>query len=115
MQPPVTNGVVVYPHNRFLLELYLEAHVLHNTLIALIAAVAIGLPTTTALAAGHASAGGHRGYAMANHNRGGHGARYYGGGYRNGPIYDSCAGYGYRTDGCGVGGAVGNIIGNFVY
>jgi hypothetical protein len=87
----------------------------HNTLIALVAAVTLGLPAaTTALAAGHA-AGGHRGYAMANHSRGGYGARYYGGGYRGGPIYDSCAGYDYRTGGCGVGGAVGNIIGNFVY
>jgi hypothetical protein len=91
----------------------LEANVFHNTLIALIAAVALGLPATTALAAGHAPAGGHRGYAMTNHSRGGHGARYYGSGYRGGPIYDNCAGYGYR--GCGVGGAVGNIIGDFVY
>jgi hypothetical protein len=96
------------------LELYLEANVLHNTLIALVAAVALGLPAvTTALAAGHAPAGGHGGYAMTNHSRGGHGGRYYGSGYRGGPIYDNCAGYGYR--GCGVGGAVGNIIGDFVY
>ena len=37
-----------------------------------------------------------------------------GGGYRNGPVYyDSCSGYGYG--GCGVGGAVGGIISNFVY
>ena len=105
-----------YPHSRFLLELYLEANVLHNTLIAFVAVVALGLPAaTTALAAGHPAAGGHRGYAMANHSRGGHGARYYGGGYRGGPIYDSCSGYGYGYGGCGVGGAVGNIIGNFVY
>ena len=89
---------------------------LHNTLIALVAAIALGLPAaTTALAAGHAPAGGHRGYAAANHSGGGHGARYYRGGYRGGPIYDSCAGYGYRSGGCGVGGAIGDIIGNFVY
>ena len=91
---------------------------LHNTIIVLVAAVALGLPVT-ASAAGHAPAGGHRGYAMANRSGGGHGARYYGGGYRSGPIYDSCAGYGYgygyRTGGCGVGGAIGNVIGNFVY
>lgn len=112
----MTDGVVVYPHNIFLLELYLEAHVLHNTLIVLVAAVAVGIPmATTALAAGHAPAGGHRGYAMANHSRGGHGTRYYGNGYHGGPIYDNCTGYGYRTGDCGVGGTVGNIIGNFVY
>jgi hypothetical protein len=108
-----------YPHNRFLLEFYLEAHVLRNTLIALVAAAALGLPAaTTASAAGHAHAGGRGGYAMAGHNRGGHVAGY-GGGYRTGPIYDSCSGYGsgygYRNGGCGVGGAIGGIIGNFVY
>jgi hypothetical protein len=93
----------------------LETHVLHNTLVALVAAVALGVPAaTTALAAGHAHVGGHGGYAMAGHSRGGHVARYYGGGYRNGPVYyDSCSGYGYG--GCGVGGAVGGIISNFVY
>jgi hypothetical protein len=90
---------------------------LHKTLIALVAAVALGLPVaTTALAAGHAHAGGHGGYAIGGHGRGGHVGRY-GGRYSSGPIYDSCSGYGYGNGygDCGVGGTVGGIIGNFVY
>ncbi len=69
---------------------------LHKTLIAFAAAAALGcLPmATTALAAPH----GHSAH-VAGHARGGHVARSggggYGGGYVNGPIYDSCAGYGY--------------------
>jgi hypothetical protein len=53
---------------------------------------------------------------MAGYVRGGHVARY-GGGYRhgaiyNGPIYDSCPGYGYGYGGCpGYGGVVGGLIG----
>ena len=88
---------------------------LHKTLIALAAAVALGcVPVATnAFAAGH-SAGhasvGHAtgGRAMAGAARHGHAAGFarggrvarYGRGYGrgpiyNGPIYDSCAGYGY--------------------
>lgn len=94
---------------------------LHKTLIALAATVALGCvpAATTALAAGHP--GGHAGIAHAAGGgmaargglsagvaRGGHGAGFarggrvarYGRGYGNGPvyngpIYDSCAGYGY--------------------
>jgi hypothetical protein len=96
-----------------------EAHVLHKTLIALVAAAALGcLPmATTALAAPHHGHGGH----VAAHGGGGHYARSggggyygggYGGGYVNGPIYDSCAGYGYGYGygygpGYGYGGCPG--------
>jgi hypothetical protein len=92
-----------YPRNKFLLESYLEALVLHKTLIAFAAAAALGcLPlATAALAATHGHAA--RGQAVAGHAHGGHvarsgGGRYgggYSGGYSSGPIYDSCAGYGY--------------------
>ena len=67
---------------------------LHKTPVALAAVVALGrcvLVATNALAAGHA--------------HGGHVARY-GGGYRTGPIYDSCTGFrsgygpGYAYGGC---------------
>jgi hypothetical protein len=68
---------------------------------------------TTALAAPHHGHGGH----VAAHGGGGHYARsggggYYGGGYVNGPIYDSCAGYGYGYGygygpGYGYGGCPG--------
>jgi len=97
--------------------------VLHKTLVALAAVAALGcLPmATTALAAHH----GH-GHAMAGHARGGHVARYgggrYRGGYVNGPIYDSCGGYGYSYRygpgyGCPgygvplVGGVINGILG----
>jgi len=83
--------------------------VLHKTLVALAAAVALGcVPVATnALAsdhpgnhasAGHAAAGHVTSrHSMAGYARSGHVARY-GGGYRhgtiyNGPIYDSCPGY----------------------
>jgi len=97
---------------------------LHKTLIALAAAVALGcVPVATnALAAGHSGghgggghAGGHAigGHAMGGHARGGHVARY-GGGYRSGPIYDrcgsySCPGYGVPL----VGGLIGGVLGGY--
>jgi len=106
--------------------------VLHKTLIALAAAAALGcVPVeTNASAAGHPdnhanarhAAAGHatNRHAMTGHARGGHVARY-GDGYRhgpiyNGPIYDSCpgygGGYGYGDGGCsGYGGVVGGLIG----
>jgi len=106
--------------------------VLHKTLVALAAAVALGcVPVATnALAsdhpgnhasAGHAAAGHVTSrHSMAGYARSGHVARY-GGGYRhgtiyNGPIYDSCPGYspgyGYGYGGCpGYGGVVGGLIG----
>ncbi len=74
---------------------------LHKTLIAFAAAVALGcVPVATiASAAPHGHVG--RGHTVAGHIRGGHVARYrgghvarYRGGYDNGPVYDSCAGYG---------------------
>jgi hypothetical protein len=73
--------------------------VLHKTLIACAAAVALGcVPVATnALAAPHGHGG--DGHAMAGHARGGHVARY-GGGRGIGPIYDSCPGYGYAYGGC---------------
>ena len=125
------------PHNRFLLELFLEAHVLHKTLIALVAAVALGcVPmTTTAFAAGHGHGGGHAGGHAGGHGGGhagyaraggyAHGGRYArggGGGYYvgGGPIYDSCAGYGYGPGyGCPgygvplVGGVINGILGGY--
>jgi hypothetical protein len=76
--------------------------VLHKTLIALAAAVALGcmLVATNALAAGHpashasarhAAAGHATGRrSMAGYARSGHVARY-GGGYRHGPIYNGRA------------------------
>lgn len=91
---------------------------LHKTLIACAAAVALGcLPmATTALAAAHPHAVG--GHAMAGHARAGHAAgRYYGGGYSNGPIYNSCAGYGYGgCPGYGVplvGGLINGVLGGY--
>ncbi len=87
----------------------------HKTLIAFAAAVALGcVPmATNALAAprGHGHAGG--GHAMAGHARGGYVAGRYGRGYRAGPIYDSCQGYGYGygyNDGCARNGIVGGVI-----
>jgi hypothetical protein len=88
--------------------------VLHKTLIVFAAAAALGcLPMATTALAAHSlgGSGGHgsSGHVAVAHGGGGHVARYggggghvaryggggYGGGYVNGPIYDSCAGYGY--------------------
>ncbi len=95
---------------------------LHKTLVAFAAAVALGcVPlATNALAApshGHGRTGGH-----AMHACGGHvGARYgrvYNG-YRAGPVYDSCGGYygpGYGCPGYGVpfvGGVINGILGGY--
>jgi hypothetical protein len=100
--------------------------VLHKTLIALAGASAIVcLPiATTALAASHSH--GVSGHAMAGHARGAHMAGYrgnrYRGGYVNGPIYDSCAGYGngygpgYGCRGYGaplVGGLINGVLGGY--
>jgi hypothetical protein len=102
--------------------------VLHKTLIALAAAVALGcVPVATnSLAADHPAnhasarhaAGGHAvgGHAMVGYAHGGHVARY-GSGYRTGPIYNSCAGYSYgRCPGYGVplvGGVINGILGGY--
>ncbi len=111
---------------------------LHKTLVALVAATALGcVPVaTTAFAAGHPGGGGGHGggghgggghamgghgggHAMAGHARGGHGARYGGGYYGGGgPIYDSCYGYGpgYGCPGYGiplVGGVINGILGGY--
>jgi hypothetical protein len=83
----------------------------HRTLVAFVAAVALGcVPVaTSALAAPHGHGGG--GHATAGHARGGHVAGRYGGGYRSGPIYDSCQGYGYGyNNGCAGNGLVGGVI-----
>jgi hypothetical protein len=107
---------------------------LHKTLIALTAAVALGcLPmATNALAGNHRAGHAVGGHAVGGHARGGHFARY-GGGYRaGGPIYDSCAGYGpgygyndYGYNGYGynngcpgygvplVDGVIGGILGGY--
>jgi hypothetical protein len=130
------------PHNKILcLSSNQEAHVLHKTLIALAAAVALGcLPMATAALAAHGHGGG--GHA-AGHGGGGHvaghgggahyarggggGGRYYGGGYSSGPIYDSCAGYGYGYgygpgygySGCPgygvplIGGVINGVLGGY--
>jgi hypothetical protein len=102
--------------------------VLHKTLISLAAAAALGcVPAATNASAAshpdnhasakHAAAGHATGrHSMAGYARGGHVARY---DYRhgpiyNGPIYDSCPGYGYGYGygGCpGYGGVVGGLIG----
>jgi hypothetical protein len=120
-----------------------------KTFIALAAAVALGCvpAATNALAAGHpgghggggqASAGHGGGHAMAGPARGGNGSAgyarggrvvvrsggggYYGGGgpvYDNGPIYDSCSGYGYGYGGCPgygvpiVGAVINGILGGY--
>ena len=87
---------------------------LRKTLIVLAGAAALGcLPmATTALAAPHAHGAGSGGH----YARSGGGG--YGGGYVNGPIYDSCAGYGYGygygpgygCPGYGVAPIVGGVI-----
>jgi hypothetical protein len=112
--------------------------VLHKTLIALTAAVALScVPmATSASAAGHPGGhgGGHAagGHAMGGHATGGHaaggyargnhvaryGGGYRGGGYRTGPIYDSCYGYnpGYDCPGYGVplvGGLIDGVLGGY--
>ena len=120
-----------------------------KTFIALAAAVALGcVPVATnALAAGHpgghggggqAFAGHGGGHAMAGPAHGGNGSAgyarggrvvvrsggggYYGGGgpvYDNGPIYDSCSGYGYGYGGCPgygvpiVGAVINGILGGY--
>lgn len=123
----------------------------HKKLIAFTAAAALGcvLVATDAFAAGHPGHGGHAaaghaagghaagGHAMAGPARGGravggytggsHVARY-GGGYRGGPLYDSCAGYGYGPYGYGpgyggcpgygvplVGGLIGGVLNGYPY
>jgi hypothetical protein len=114
--------------------------VLHRTLVAFAAVAALGcLPMATiALAAPQGHSGG--AHAMAGHAGGGHVARtggghvarygggrgvQYGGGY-GGPVYDSCAGYGYGYGygagygGCPgygvplVGGLVNGVLGGYV-
>ena len=120
-----------------------------KTFIALAAAVALGCvpAATNALAAGHpgghggggqAFAGHGGGHAMAGPAHGGNGSAgyarggrvvvrsggggYYGGGgpvYDNGPIYDSCSGYGYGYGGCPgygvpiVGAVINGILGGY--
>ena len=120
-----------------------------KTFIALAAAVALGCvpAATNAQAAGHpgghggggqAFAGHGGGHAMAGPAHGGNGSAgyarggrvvvrsggggYYGGGgpvYDNGPIYDSCSGYGYGYGGCPgygvpiVGAVINGILGGY--
>ena len=86
---------------KFLFELRLEAHVFHKTLIAFAAAAALGcLPMATTALAAHSHAGRADICGFAYRWRPycpiWHGAPMspLGGGYVNGPIYDSCAGYG---------------------
>ena len=102
---------------------------LHKTLVAFAAAAALGrLPMAAPALAAHAHAGhvaaAHSGGAHVARYGGGHGVRYghvsrYGGGYVNGPIYDSCGGYGYgygRGYGCpgyGVGGLINGVLGGY--
>ena len=97
---------------------------LHKTLIALAAAVALGCvpAATVASAAGHPGGGHSAGHAVGGHAAGGHArigsgghhvARY-GGGYRSGPIYNSC-GY-YNCPGYGVplvGGLIDGVLGGY--
>jgi hypothetical protein len=94
---------------------------------------------TNAWAAGHPGGQGRSGHAVAarasggrvttGYARGGHVARYgggYGYGYNNGPIYDSCPGYGYDNgygygynNGCAgygvplVGAVVNGVFGGY--
>jgi hypothetical protein len=138
-----------YSQTNFCLNHNRRLKVLHKkTLIAFVAAVALGcVPmATNAFAAGHPGGGhvgggrafvGHAvaGHAMAGpargsagYARGGRvvvrsgGGGYYGGGgpvYYNGPVYDSCAGYGpgYGYDECPgygvpiVGAVINGILG----
>jgi hypothetical protein len=97
--------------------------VFHKTIIAVIAAVALGCVSvvTNALAADHpggAHSGGQAlgGHAMGGYAGGGHGARY-GGGYHGGPIYDTCDGYhGNGCPGFGVpytGGLINGVPGGY--
>jgi hypothetical protein len=79
---------------------------------------------------GHAMAGPARGgNGSAGYARGGRvvvrsGGGYYGGGgpvYYDGPIYDSCAGYGYGYGGCPgygvpiVGAVINSVLGGYAY
>ena len=102
---------------------------LHKTLIALAAAVALGCvpAATSASAAGHPGGGhsaghpvgGHAvgGRATAGHTRIGSGGRHvarYRGGYHSGPIYNSC-GY-YNCPGYGVplvGSLIDGVLGGY--
>ena len=90
---------------------------LHKTLVAAVAAVALGcVPMATDALAGPYGHGRH----MVTDYRGGHVVRY-GGGYRTGPIYDSCSGYGYGYGygGCRgygvplVGGVINGVFGGY--
>jgi hypothetical protein len=98
--------------------------VLHKTLIALAAAVALGCvpAATSASAAGHPGGGHPTGHAVGGHAAGGHarigsGGRHvarYGSGYRSGPIYNTC-GY-YNCPGYGVpfvGGLIDGVLGGY--
>jgi hypothetical protein len=112
-------------HNTYVVR---KTDVLHKTLVACAFAAALGLGglPTIALAASHGhAAGGHASAGRAGgahfaRSGGGHGGAYYGGGrgarygggYVGGPIYDSCAGYGYGYGpgygpGYGYGGCPG--------
>ena len=96
---------------------------LHKTLIALAAAVALGcVPAATSAFATDDPGGGHpAGHAVGGHAAGGHArigpggrhvARY--GGYRSGRIYNSC-GY-YNCPGYGVpivGGLIDGVLGGY--
>jgi hypothetical protein len=89
--------------------------VLHKTLVALAAAVALGcVPVATnALAASHPSNHENARHAATGHATGRHSMAGY---VRGGQIYDSCPGYGpgygYGYGGCpGYGGVVGGLIG----
>jgi hypothetical protein len=126
----------VSSQQNFLFELYLEAYVLHKTLVAFAAAATLGcLSMATPALAAHAHAGNGRHVAAARSGSGhvaryggGRGVRYghvarYGDGYVNGPIYDSCAGYGYGPGygyrGCRgygvplVGGLINGVLGGY--
>ncbi len=96
----------------------------HKTLIALVAAVALGcVPAATSASAGGHPGGGHpaghpvSGHAAGGHARIGYGGRHvarYGGGYHSGPIYNSC-GY-YNCPGYGVplvGGLIDGVLGGY--
>lgn len=100
---------------------------LHKTLVAFAAAAALGcLPMATTALAAHSGSVGHSAHAAGRsgsghvtaHGGGVHYARSgggrgvgYGGDYVSGPIYDSCAGYGYSYGpGYGYNGCPGNGV-----
>ncbi len=92
---------------------------LHKTLIAFAAAVALGcVPAATSASAASHPGGGHpAGHAVGGHARIGFGGRRvarYGGVYHSGPIYNSC-GY-YNCPGYGVplfGGLIDGVLSGF--